>query len=371
MRTTKPDWNNRTLARMYSNKQLRDDYPIQRARGLWDHLQKSLLIHSIAGNYPIPPIAIVHAELDGAKADFIIDGNQRVSTVIDFLSGVKDKNGNYPDSAFPLHEETPEVYLDGSDKPYELAGKYFDELDKDVQADIESKNIQIQRIEDASDEEIEELFARWNNGTPLSKQQKARGLMGTKNSILLGKLQKHHFMQNVARFTKLQRRRSDDDAVILQTMMLLMEDEIEFKSFVANNILEFAHELRNRDITNIAKEIEGFMEYLEKTEASSPLFKRRDLPTLFMVVKKAIEEGIEPEVFGAWLEDFNNAITVRLRDKAIVKTRYKDFTSAGSVKKKNVMGRKAEMLKHFDEFIKQFDGATANQEVAVSKEEPM
>lgn len=150
-----------------------------------------------------------------------------------------------------------------------------------------------------------------------------------------------------------------------------MEDEIEFKSFVANNILEFAHELRNRDITDIAKEIEGFMEYLEKTEASSPLFKRRDLPTLFMVVKKAIEEGIEPEVFGAWLEDFNNAITVRLRDKAIVKTRYKDFTSAGSVKKKNVMGRKAEMLKHFDEFIKQFDGATANQEVAVSKEEPM
>ncbi|MGD1416408.1 DUF262 domain-containing protein [Bacillus stercoris] len=371
MRTTKPDWSNRALARMYSNKQLRDDYPIQRARGLWDHLQKSLLIHSIAGNYPIPPIAIVHAELDGVKADFIIDGNQRVSTIIDFLSGVKDKNGNYPDSAFPLHEETPEVYLEGSDKPYELAGKYFDELDEDVQSDIESKSIQIQRIEDATDEEIEELFARWNNGTPLSKQQKARGLMGTKNSILLGRLQKHHFMQNVARFTKLQRRRSDDDAVILQTMMLLMEDEIEFKSFVANNILEFAHELRNRDIADIAKEIEGFMEYLEKTEASSPLFKRRDLPTLFMVVKKAIEEGVEPEAFGAWLEDFNNAITVRLRDKAIVKTRYKDFTSAGSVKKKNVMGRKKEMLKHFDEFIKQFDGATANQEVAVSKEEPM
>ncbi|WEY90763.1 hypothetical protein P5624_00070 (plasmid) [Bacillus subtilis] len=120
-------------------------------------------------------------------------------------------------------------------------------------------------------------------------------------------------------------------------MMLLMEDEIEFKSFVANNILEFAHELRNRDITDIAKEIEGFMEYLEKTEASSPLFKRRDLPTLFMVVKKAIEEGIEPEVFGAWLEDFNNAITVRLRDKAIVKTRYKDFTSAGSVRRRKML----------------------------------
>lgn len=353
MKTTKPNWNVKKLQRMSNSNELRFDYPIQRASGQWDELQKSLLIHSIVGDYPVPPIAIVKATVDGVEGEFVIDGKQRTTTIIDFISGIKDEDGNYPMSAYPLHAETPEVEIEGLEEPVQLAGKYFDELPEDAQAEILSANFQIQRMEDATDEQIEELFGRWNNGTPLTKQQKARGKMGTANAVIIDKLLKHPFIQVKSSFTALQRRRSDDEAVILQTMMLM--SAINFESFVSDKILSFASDMRDTDITEVTGALKDALDYINgAVEGNHPLLKKLHLPTLLIVAKKAHDENVETEVFQAWLDDFNNAINGRTRDKALVKTNYKNFTGAGSVKRDKVLGRRTAMVTHFNEFVDRY-----------------
>ena len=352
MKTTKPNWNMRKLQRMANNGELRFDYPIQRASGQWDDLQKSLLIHSIVADMPIPPIAVAKADVEGqGEGEYVIDGKQRSTTTLDFMAGVKDEEGNYPAQAYKLHEDTPSVTID--DEEHELAGKYFDELHEDLQSELQSASFMIQRMEGATDEEIEEIFNRWNNGTPLTKQQKARGKMGTTNATIIAGLLNHQFIQSVAQFTPLQRKRSDDEAVILQTMMLSSGRELE--SFVSDKILEFASSLRDVDITENTTAVKDALDYILLSGATSPLFKKLHLPTVLMTAKKASDDKVDPRVFSAWVEDFNFAINGRTRDKALVKTNYKNYTGAGSVKRDKVLGRLNAMTAHFNEFIDRYE----------------
>lgn len=350
MKTTKVNWNVKKLTRMNDNGSINFDYPIQRKGGQWDDLQKSLLIHSIAGDYPVPPVLI----LSGDDIDYVLDGKQRITNIINYVTGVKDiETGEYPKDAYKLHEETPNVKLDEVDQEFELAGRFFDELDEDMQREILGVTLSISRLEDVTDEEIEELFYRWNNGTPLTKQQKARAKMGVANATIMNEIQKHPFLKEKASFTALQRRRSDDEAVLLQTMMLL--DGTEIESFVADKLLQYATNMREADIVNTTKELVEALDYANASiNSTSPLLKKLHLPTLLLVAKKASDEGVSPKVFGAWVEDFNNAINGRTRDKALVKTNYKNFTGAGSVKKDKVLGRKEAMITHFNEFVDRY-----------------
>jgi hypothetical protein len=370
MKTTNPNWNMKKLQRMVGANGLRFDYPIQRAGGQWDALQKALLIHSIVGGFPIPPIAIAKAEVDGhgSEAEYVIDGKQRTTTVLDFVTGIADEDGNYPATAWQLHEDTPTVVIENVGE-VELAGKWFDQLHEDVQADIMSSNFLIQRMENATDEEIEELFGRWNNGTPLTKQQKARGKMGTANATVIDSLLKHNFLQEKSHFTALQRKRSDDEAVILQTMMLMSDYELPSNGFVADNILKFAVEMREADISEVTKAVTEALNYADKAlEGKHPLLKKLHLPTVLVVAKKAYDEKVAPEVFGAWVEDFNNAINGRTRDKALVKTNYKNYTNAGSVKREKVIGRKNSMVTHFNEFIDRYEPTIEEPKADLPKE---
>jgi len=357
MKTTKPNWNVRKLQRLANNGELRFDYPIQRASGQWDELQMSLLIHSIVGDYPVPPVAVVKAEVNNEEGEFVIDGKQRITNTLNFIAGIKDaETGAYPDNAYPLHEDTPEVNIEGINEPVVLAGKYFDELPEDAQSEILSANFSIQRMEEATDEEIEEIFNRWNNGTPLTKQQKARGRMGTTNATIISNLLGHNFIQEKASFTKLQRKRSDDEAVILQAMMLMSNYELPSNGFVADNILKFASEMRDQDITDVANAVKEALDYADTViESKYAFLKKLHLPTFIMVAKKAKDDNVDKEVFMAWIEDFALALNSRTKSKALVETNYKSYMGAGSVKKDKVLGRKDAMISHFNEFVERYE----------------
>jgi len=353
MKTTSPSWSIKDLFRMAESGELNFNYPIQRPSGQWDELQKSLFIHTAASGWAMPPILVFKAD----KYEYVLDGKQRSTNLINFVRGVRDpETGVYPDKAYPLHVETPDLFIQGMKGKIEkikIAGKYFDELPQDVQAEIMTTNIPVQRIEDATDEEIEELFFRWNNGTPLTKQQKSRAKMGTKNATMIEELLKHPFMEEVAQFTPLQRRRSDDEAVILQTIML-MKDKDKIESFVADKILNFATEMKNSDLTSIVKEFKDVLNYAYSANISNPLFKKLQLPTVFMVAKKAKDKKLPSEIFGKWVEDFNYALGKRSKEKALVKVEddYKEkYQGAGSVKRNKILGRLNAMMAHFDEFV--------------------
>ncbi len=105
------NWTVKNLKNMYDGKNtLQMDHVIQRQSGQWDgdKLKKSLLIHSILANYPVPPIYCLKEPLDEKNFSYsILDGKQRLSTAFDYIDG-----------RYPLDEETPSVVID--EVTYEL-----------------------------------------------------------------------------------------------------------------------------------------------------------------------------------------------------------------------------------------------------------
>lgn len=370
MKTTKTSWTVKKFGTLVRKGELRFDYPIQRAGGQWLLLQKSLLIHSLIADYPIPPILVLAGA--GEEKDHVLDGKQRITNILDFTSGVKDKEGKYPSTAYKLDDETPSIIeTDNNGEEFEvvLAGKYFDELDSEIQDDLLGFSLSATRLEEATDEEIEELFYRWNNGTSLTKQQKARSKMGVGKAKIIDTLVKHPFIQSKAKFTALQRRRSDDEAVILQTMMLLTGYEIPSNGFVADNILKYASEMRGLDVSEGTNALTDALDYAnESLKEQHPLLKKLHLPTLLLVAKEAYDKNVDMNVFSAWVEDFDNALNGRTRDKALVKTNYKNFTGAGSVKRDRVLGRKKAMLDHFKEFVEKYEPIVEEPKAVVEPE---
>ena len=105
-----------TVASFYENFQL-SKYnlnPHYQRRSIWSDEKKSFLMDSIFKNYPMPPI-FLHQRIDNAsgKTSYdVIDGKQRLTTIVDFIEG-----------RISVTNETAE-----SEEEDPIAGKFFYEL---------------------------------------------------------------------------------------------------------------------------------------------------------------------------------------------------------------------------------------------------
>ncbi|WP_144473012.1 DUF262 domain-containing protein, partial [Bacillus pumilus] len=313
------------------------EYPIQRVGGQWTVLQRSLLIHSLAEDFPVPSIYAIDevvevpqkkdpTKMKKIKVYQILDGKQRLTTIRDFLN-----------NEFSLHKDTPKAIVDGEE--YDLGEKKFEELDEVVQQAIQNFSLLIYKLEDATDEQIEDIFFRLNNGTPLSKQQKSKARMGAEWAKKIKEIVDHPFMEEKTSFTAHQIKKSDNEMAILQAMMLI--EEYEWKSFSSNHVAEYADTFRGDDEkNNLVVEVLKALNYLNDAfeEKEKVLLRKVHFPMVIVTALEAIEKNISPEKFADWKEEFKRA----LNSKSSIKTRYRQFGGDGSVKKEKVKGRVAE-----------------------------
>lgn len=238
---TNMNWTVKNLKTMFDEKEtLSFNHPIQRQSAQWNNAQQSLLIHSMLANFPVPSV-YVH-KMESIEADSkgkhtysysVLDGKQRMTTVFSFING-----------EYSLSEELPAVEIEGN--TYEIASKYFEDLDEDVQQEILRFRFNIQSFEDVSDEMIEDIFFRLNNSTPLTKPQKARPLMGVDNSIFINEILAGRFFTDKCCFTKAQLKNSDDMCTLLQGMLLLDNKyrNYDFVSISADEVMKYSQSIK-------------------------------------------------------------------------------------------------------------------------------
>lgn len=332
---TNVNWTIKNLKNMYDAKEtLCFDHPIQRQSSQWTNLQQSLLIHSILANYPVPSIYVEKATAeetdDKGKNVFkysVLDGKQRLTTIFSYI-----------DNEYALNEDAPNVCVEGEE--FELAGKYFDELDEDVKQELLRYRFSILAFEDCSDEEIEEIFFRLNNSTPLTKPQKARPLMGVENSKFINQILTDSFFAEKCNFSALQLRKSDDMCTLLQAMMLLDNKykEYEYSSISADETMRYAAFIKNNYSYEQQIILTTILDYLNEAFTSKEkLLKKINIPMAVMMADIAITKGIKAYDFHNWFLYFFVAR----------KCEYSQFCSSGSIKKEKVLGRLNTMQDHF------------------------
>ena len=173
----------RTLMNWREKGMLTFDNPIQRAGSQWNLLQKSLLIHSMLASYPIPTVYFLKYKDDKNMTIYdCLDAKQRLTSVFEFIDG-----------EYALDEDTPEISIE--DTPYDLGGLKFEELSEECQDIIKGYRFNITCIEDATEEEVEDIFARLNNSSPLSTIQKCRSIMGSDLAKWCKEMNNHGFFK--------------------------------------------------------------------------------------------------------------------------------------------------------------------------------
>ena len=349
------NWTIKNLKAMHDSKEtLNFDHPIQRQSAQWTNLQQSLLVHSILANYPVPAVYVEKTDSaetdDKGKAIYkysVLDGKQRMTTVFSFING-----------EYALNEETPAAEIEG--ETYTLAGRTFEELDEDVRQELLRFKFSIFAFEDATDDEIEEIFFRLNNSTPLSKPQKARPLMGTENARFINSILTGSFFTEKCNFSKLQLRKSDDMCTLLQSMMLLDHkyNNYEYASISADEVMKYSAAIKGNYSEEQKDLLLEIIDYLDDAfDEKEKLLKKINVPMVVIMADIAIKEEIEPDEFHDWFLYF-----------FVSNKEYSQYCSSGSIKKEKVLGRLTTMEAHFTKHFK-LDAPAEAEEDSESDEE--
>lgn len=338
MNRTKLSWTVSNIEKMCKDKKvLSFDHPIQRKSEIWTNAQKSLLIHSMLANYPVPNVYVLREDSeqtdDKGKPMFnyyVIDGKQRLTSTLSYIWG-----------EFPLDGNIPSVRID--DTEYELAGKYMCDLDEAVQFEIRRYKFEIIAFEECSNREIEEIFFRLNNSTSLTKSQIAKARSGVERAGMINKLLAEKFFAVSCNFTGAQLKASDDQRCLLQGMMLLDTNYVsgfELKDFSENSILEYSENIRDNYSDKQVNMIESAVEYLSDAfPVKHKEIRKISAPILLYMADVAQDAEIKPRYFREWWDYFCE------EDKLFED--YKLFCSTGSTKLEKIRGRLAVMAKSF------------------------
>jgi hypothetical protein len=158
--------------------------PTYQRSAVWKPDQKQLLIDSILRKIDIPKIYLRQTNSRGFSYE-IIDGQQRMRTLWEFLS-----------SKFPLSEEAEEVHI--GDTLFDVAHLTYDELPSKLKLErIHKYTLDVVIIQQATEDEIADLFFRLNNGTPL-KPAEVRNAMPGEMTKVIRELAQHAFFSKVS-----------------------------------------------------------------------------------------------------------------------------------------------------------------------------
>ncbi len=344
------NWTVKNLKTMYDEKEtLSFNHPIQRQSAQWDNEQQSPLIHSMLANFPVPAVYVHKTESIEVDAKgkhsynySVLDGKQRMTTVFSFING-----------EYALSEDIPDVEIE--DVTYEIAGKYFEDLDEDVQQEILRFRFNIQAFEDVTDEMIEDIFFRLNNSTPLTKPQKARPLMGVENSIFINDILAGRFFTDKCTFSKMQLKKSDDMCTLLQGMMLLDNKyrDYDFSSISADEVMTYSQYIKNNypdECKDRLKKIIGFLDNVFYMKDKN--LKKINIPILFLIADKALAESITGTNFRRWYNSFFDEH----------KEEYNQYCSSGSIKKEKTLGRIEVMTRCFEEYFRELNKESTHAE---------
>lgn len=203
------NWNARQLVKMCMNGSITFDNAIQRGL-VWDIKRKSLLIDSMITGYPIPAF---YAKRDENKVFDMLDGKQRSDAICGYLNG--------------------EYALEGVSEEYE--GKYFNELPQEVQDDIISYSLTVYYFEDITDEEVNEMFYRLNNGKALTAIELTR--VKAKSFEKIKETSAHPIFTEALKESQINRY-TNEDIVIKALVMLNCEKPSLKNDFIRPYVIE-------------------------------------------------------------------------------------------------------------------------------------
>lgn len=187
-------------------------------RAVWPDAAKIMLIDSILKKYPLPKIFVGTSIVDGSTKRIIIDGQQRITAILEFLA-----------NKFSLQT------------PYsgEYAGAFFKDLPVEAQTNFLSYNLDFNEFQNWSDEEVREVYNRVNKYSfSLTKQELRRADFPGDFLKLSEDLSVLEFFEDAKIFTPANRRRLADVEYTSELVSVLLHGPRDKKEDLDQDYLD-------------------------------------------------------------------------------------------------------------------------------------
>lgn len=342
------DYTTQTIS-LYNFHKNKDEhyYNIPRQRGsVWNIEMRSLLIQSVLINLGIPKLW-VNMDSEQNLMEFL-DGRQRGETFELFL-----------DNQFCLIDSIDDIDIEG--KIYKIAGKKFNELDKELQHILSVATIELNLYRDLTDRQKTEIINRLNHGKPLTVIERTRMLAPDDVFNYVQSLQEYNFFR-----LKLNRQSMNNNILdyIIYCIIKLETDRknLSFDEAVIENFIKQIG--KNQLLTEkVQEQINRTVIWLSGNEHQESPFatymkflNKYNTCIVYEVAKQAMNDGVSPLVFGGliqmFVEDINRAN--KLDSKKEIKGKcdindLKEFNRSRSFKSKERIELRISILKKYYE----------------------
>lgn len=297
------NWTAKQISKMMMNGALKFDNVVQRGLA-WDVKRKSLLIMSILEGYPIPPFYTIKTE------EKVKDNRGREISVYDCLDGKQRCNAiaSYINGEFALKGDDLEVEFDGD--VLDLTGSYFDDLPEELQDTIKDTGFTFFFFTDITDDEINEMFTRLNNGKPLTNIELSRVRAVDLDTIR--QIASHDlFMETL---TKNNINKYVNEDIVIKSHIVMTSSEPCLDTKAVRPILENL-ELSENDVNrlnDVFDRVYDLHQIILEDDTDKKLSKkiakklvtRSHLISLTPVIYKSIADGVSEEDLAEFLMEF-------------------------------------------------------------------
>ena len=253
--------------------ELRPDF---QRRAVWSTHARVMLMDTIIRNVPMPKIYLASEIRNKKTYRIVIDGQQRISAILDFLHDKFSLNDPY----------------EGNER-----GRKFSELGVEVQDRFLSYQIDFNEAVKPSDEEVREVYSRVNKYTvPLTKQELRKADFPGDFLDVSEEFSADKYFEKVGIFSTASRRRYADVEYIselLAAMILGIQDK---KKTLDDFYIKYAkwEKSHKKEIVKRFKATIKELKYIfdDSLRIADTRFKQKaDFYSLFVVVQELLSEG--------------------------------------------------------------------------------
>lgn len=295
-----------TISEFYERFQLKKynfDPEYQRRGDVWSDEKQSFLIDSILKNYPMPPI-FLHQVIDsetGATKYNVIDGKQRLSAILKFISN---------------EVELPSDYDVGPFGDSRLNGKKFQDLDEELQEfkmQFWRYVLSVEYIETADVDVINNVFDRLNrNGEPLEPQELRKAKYF--NTELIKLVEELVQIVNWNNVGKVKANRMQDTEFVSELVFFLLEScpmDASKKETLDDYYEKWAHNLTKEKASEIKQSFTNAIDFLGRLEIDFEKYKINGVShfyALFALANHCVNRNDEASQISQKLDEFYNCL---------------------------------------------------------------
>jgi len=337
------------LAKMHKDGKLSFDNYVQRNLG-WNNDQKSLLIHTMIIDLPIPAMYCncIFEDPKQKVYDFL-DGKQRtLGAIIPYL------NDEYALTNVPIINMDEQSYNDDDADPEKLIdinGKKYSELPEEIRDRIRNYSMTIYYYENMPQEDAEEMIRRLNNGKPFTSIELTR--IKAKSLDIIKEIGKHSIFNSALTEKAINKYTNED--IVIKSWAILNQENPNFETKNIRPMIEQA-EITDKQLEQIITAYDKILEIYtalintndkQDVKVAKRLLTRTHLISIIPIINKQIEnETWDIYQFTQWVRYFFSG-----KKSASIDDTYNEAAKSGSGKSKNIRKRLEAIRESFKRFV--------------------